>query len=278
MTALLELVDIRKTFELERRLLPRLLGVRQPLHAVKGVSLKVPRGGVLGIVGESGCGKSTLAQIIMRLEHQSSGRILFDGHDISALGGAALHPFRRRFQMVFQDSTASLNPRKTVQQTLQESLTLAGRPKPERAAAVTELLGMVGLDAEMRRRYPHQLSGGQRQRVAIARALAMQPELLVADEPVSSLDVSLQAQILRLLISLRQRLGLTMIFISHDLALVHHLCSEVAVMQAGAIVEQGTPAQVLREPRHDYTKKLLAAVPKASTIAPTQAQQHHAAS
>ncbi|MGJ4998780.1 ATP-binding cassette domain-containing protein [Bradyrhizobium sp. HKCCYLS3077] len=264
MTALLELVDICKTFELERRLLPRLLGARQQLHAVNSVSLKVPRGGVLGVVGESGCGKSTLAQIIMRLERQSSGRILFDGHDISALDGAALHPFRRRFQMVFQDSTASLNPRKTVQRTLQESLALAGTPKPQRASAATDLLGMVGLDAELRGRYPHQLSGGQRQRVAIARALAMQPELLVADEPVSSLDVSLQAQILRLLISLRQRLGLTMIFISHDLALVHHLCSEVAVMQAGVIVEQGTPAQVLREPRHDYTKKLLAAVPRAS--------------
>ncbi|MGJ5203394.1 ATP-binding cassette domain-containing protein [Bradyrhizobium sp. HKCCYLR20261] len=274
MTALLELVDICKTFELERRLLPRLLGARQPLHAVKSVSLKVPRGGVLGIVGESGCGKSTLAQIIMRLERQSSGRILFDGHDISELDGAALHPFRRRFQMVFQDSTASLNSRKTVQRTLQESLALAGMPKPQRASAATDLLGMVGLDAELRGRYPHQLSGGQRQRVAIARALAMRPELLVADEPVSSLDVSLQAQILRLLISLRQRLGLTMIFISHDLALVHHLCSEVAVMQAGVIVEQGTPAQVLREPRHDYTKKLLAAVPRASA----HVQQRYAAS
>jgi ABC-type glutathione transport system ATPase component len=263
MTALLELVDICKTYELERRLLPRMLGASRPLHAVKNVSLRVPRGGVLGLVGESGCGKSTLAQIIMRLESQSSGRILFDGHDITELGGRALQPFRRRFQMVFQDSSASLNPRKTVRRTLHESLALAGVPGPQRQQGIVELLQTVGLDAGLALRYPHQLSGGQRQRVAIARALSMQPELLVADEPVSSLDVSLQAQILRLLISLRQKLNLTMIFISHDLALVHHLCSDVAVMQAGVIVEQGAPADVLRHPRHDYTKKLLAAVPNA---------------
>jgi ABC-type glutathione transport system ATPase component len=217
---------------------------------------------VLGLVGESGCGKSTLAQIIMRLEPQSSGTIRFDGIDITTLEGRALQPFRRRFQMVFQDSTASINPRKAVRRTLGESLMLAGVAKADCSGAIANLLGQVGLDQSFAERYPHQLSGGQRQRVAIARALAMRPELLIADEPVSSLDVSLQAQILRLLIELRNKLGLTMIFISHDLALVHHLCNEVAVMQAGSSVEQGAPADVLRHPQHDYTRKLLAAVPK----------------
>ncbi|HKS61727.1 MAG TPA: ATP-binding cassette domain-containing protein [Xanthobacteraceae bacterium] len=262
MSALLELDNISKTYELERRLLPRMFGASRPLHAVKNVSLRLERGGVLGLVGESGCGKSTLAQIIMRLERETTGTIRFDGTDITALEGSALQPFRRRFQMVFQDSTASINPRKTVRRTLGESLQLADVPKSECERAIADLLEQVGLDRSFAARYPHQLSGGQRQRVAIARALAMKPELLVADEPVSSLDVSLQAQILRLLIQLRKRLGLTMIFISHDLALVHHLCDDVAVMQAGSIVEQGAPADVLRHPQHEYTRKLLAAVPK----------------
>jgi len=267
MTALLELDRVSKTYELERRLVPRLLGLRKPLAAVQGVSLRVERGAVLGLVGESGCGKSTLAQIIMRLEPATSGTVRFDGTDITALEGRALQPFRRRLQMVFQDSTASLNPRKTVRRVLGESLELAGITAADRATAISELLEQVGLDRSFANRYPHQLSGGQQQRVAIARALAMRPELLVADEPVSSLDVSLQAQILRLLIELRRKLGLTMIFISHDLALVHHLCSEVAVMQAGRIVEYGAPAEVLRHPQHDYTRKLLAAVPRGPEAA-----------
>jgi ABC-type glutathione transport system ATPase component len=262
MTALLELNGITKIYELERQLLPRMLGARKPLIAVNDVSLSVPRGGVLGLVGESGCGKSTLAQIIMRLERETVGDVRFDGVDITPLGGRALQPFRRRFQMVFQDSTASLNPRKTVRRTLDESLSLSGVVAADRPGGIAELLEHVGLDRSFADRYPHQLSGGQRQRVAIARALAMRPELLVADEPVSSLDVSLQAQILRLLIALRDKLGLTMIFISHDLALVHHLCSEVAVMQAGRIVEHGRPADVLHRPQHEYTRRLLAAVPR----------------
>ena len=267
MTALLELDRVSKTYELERRLVPRLLGLRKPLAAVQDVSLQVERGAVLGLVGESGCGKSTLAQIIMRVEPATSGTVRFDGTAITALEGRALQPFRRRLQMVFQDSTASLNPRKTVRRVLGESLELAGITATGRATATAELLEQVGLDRSFVSRYPHQLSGGQRQRVAIARALAMRPELLVADEPVSSLDVSLQAQILRLLIELRRKLGLTMIFISHDLALVHHLCSDVAVMQAGRIVEYGAPAEVLRRPQHDYTRKLLAAVPRGPEAA-----------
>jgi len=261
-TALLELDHISKVYELERRLLPRMLGAHKQLTAVNEVILSVARGSVLGLVGESGCGKSTLAQIIMRLERESAGTVRFDGVDITRLEGRALQPFRRRFQMVFQDSTASLNPRKTIWRVLGESLALAEVAAADRPRAIAELLEQVGLDRSLGQRYPHQLSGGQRQRVAIARALAMRPELLVADEPVSSLDVSLQAQILRLLITLRDRLALTMIFISHDLALVHHLCSEVAVMQAGRIVERGVPADVLHDPQHDYTRKLLAAVPR----------------
>ncbi len=258
---LLELHRIEKTYELERRALPRLLGRHLRLHAVRGVSLAIPRGGVLGLVGESGCGKSTLARIMLRLVDPTAGSIRFDGADVTPLRGPALRPFQRRAQMVFQDSTASLNPRKTLRRTLAESLALAGHPPPERMPRAAALIADVGLDPTLLARYPHELSGGQRQRVAIARALAMSPELLVADEPVASLDVSLQAQILALLMDLRDRLGLTMVFISHDLALVHHLCSTIAVMNAGEIVELGPPAQVLHAPQHEYTQRLLAAVP-----------------
>ena len=263
MTPLLALRDVTKVYELERRLLPRLFGRRRPLAAVAGVSLDVPRGSVLGLVGESGCGKSTLAQLILRLEPASSGQILFEGHDIARLQGGGLRPFRRRIQMVFQDTNGSLNPRKSINRVLKESFKLAGQPHERIRERSIELLGSVGLAPSFLARYPHELSGGQRQRVAIARALAMEPELLVLDEPVSSLDVSLQAQILRLLAELRDRLGLTMIFISHDLALVHHLCSGVAVMRAGVIVEQGPPEQVLFRPAHEYTRTLLAAVPSS---------------
>lgn len=254
---LLELDGIRKVFELERRVLHRLAGRTRPLIAVKDATLSVKPGDVLGLVGESGCGKSTLAQLILRLEPVTAGTIRFDGTDITHLDTRGLKPFRRRIQMVFQDTNASLNPRKSICRTITESLTLAG-DDPGRAAG---LMAEVGLPSNYLGRYPHELSGGQRQRVGIARALAMQPDLLVLDEPVSSLDVSLQAQIMRLLIDLKERRGLTMIFISHDLALVHHLCSHVAVMRAGEIVERGKPADVLFHPAHPYTQALLAAVP-----------------
>jgi ABC-type glutathione transport system ATPase component len=262
MSALLELDGICKTYELESRVLPRLLGRRRPLQAVDHVSLTAPRGEVLGLVGESGCGKSTLARIMLKLETPTSGRVLFDGHDLVPLEGAGMKPFRRRLQMVFQDANSSLNPRKTVARLLGEALAQIDVPSPERRERAADLLKLVGLDGAMLDRYPHELSGGQRQRMAIARALAMGPDLIVADEPVSSLDVSLQAQILRLLMDLRDRLGLTMVFISHDLALVHHLCSSVAVMSAGRIVEQGAPRQILHDPQHEYTRKLLASVPR----------------
>ena len=262
MTDLLALRDITKVFELENRLLARLVGRSRPLRAVGGVNLSLRRGGVLGLVGESGSGKSTLARIMVRLEQPTSGRLLFDGADLAGLSNVALRPWRRRIQMVFQDASSSLNPRKTAVRLLSEALAAGGFAAAEHPDRAASLMREVGLDPGLLQRYPHELSGGQKQRLAIARALATGPELLVADEPVSSLDVSLQAQILRLLMELRDRRGLTMVFISHDLALVHHLCDQVAVMSAGEIVEEGTPLQVLRQPTHPYTRTLLAAIPR----------------
>jgi len=262
MTALLALQGITKTFELENRLLARLMGRSRPLQAVGGVSLSLRRGGVLGLVGESGSGKSTLARIMVRLERPTTGRLLFDGADLAGLSNAALRPWRRRIQMVFQDAGSSLNPRKAATRLLGEALAAGGVDAAQRAERAAELMLEVGLDPGLLQRYPHELSGGQKQRLAIARAIATGPDLLVADEPVSSLDVSLQAQILRLLMDLRDRRGLTMVFISHDLALVHHLCDHVAVMSAGRIVEEGPPLQVLHQPSHPYTRTLLAAIPR----------------
>jgi ABC-type glutathione transport system ATPase component len=259
---LLELVGVGKTYPMNQGLLPRLLGRRHDHAAMEDVNLSVPRGGVLGLVGESGSGKSTTARIILQMEPPTTGTLRFDGTVLTGMSDAALRPYRRRMQMVFQDAGSSLNPRKTVGHLLGESLALVGMQRNHRTERAVELLRRVGLDSGLLSRYPHQLSGGQRQRMAIARALAVGPDLLVADEPVSSLDVSLQSQILLLMMELRDRLGLTMVFISHDLALVHHLCSSIAVMHAGRIVEQGTPAEVLRHPSHAYTRRLLDAVPR----------------
>ena len=235
------------------------------LRALAGVDLTLHRGETLGIVGESGCGKSTLARLLVALDRPTSGSVLFDGEDVTTLRGDDLKRFRRRAQMVFQDPHASLNPRVTVGDTIEEVLRvhrLAGDAAGRRAR-VEELLRVVGLPEEMLGRYPHQMSGGQRQRVGIARALAVDPELLVLDEPVSALDVSVRAEIMNLLADLRDRLGLTYLFISHDLGMIRHLSDRVAVMYLGRVVESGDWQQVSDAPVHPYTVALQAAVPVA---------------
>lgn len=233
------------------------------VHAVNGVSLAVREGETLGVVGESGCGKSTLAKAIARLTTPTSGRILFDGQDITRLRHGELLPIRRKLQFVFQDPYSALNPRYSAEAMLREVIRLhrirAGRANID--AYVDELLAKVGLRPEARRRFPHEFSGGQRQRLNIARALAVRPRLLIADEPVSALDVSIQAQILNLLADLRDQYRLTMLFISHDLKVIEHFCSHVAVMYLGHIVEE-LPSELLSSAaRHPYTQALLGANP-----------------
>jgi oligopeptide/dipeptide ABC transporter ATP-binding protein len=258
---LLTLSDVYKTFALEQSLVSRMLRGATRVIALDHIDVQLDAGEVLGLVGESGSGKSTLAYAMMRLTDIDSGVIRFRGGDITRAGRAELRPFRKAVQMVFQDTQSSLNPRKTVEQTLDDVLRLRGVADAERASHAADVLARVGLDGQYLCRYPHQVSGGQRQRVGIARALAMGPELLIADEPISSLDVSLQAQLLRLLTQLREELGLGMVLISHDLAVVSHVCDRVAVMYAGRIVETGTVDEVFRTPAHPYTQTLLAAVP-----------------
>lgn len=231
--------------------------------AVDNVSLDVGRGEVLGIVGESGSGKTTLARMIMHLVEPTFGRVLIEGEDFAALRGTALKAARRNIQMVFQDPYSSLNPRHKVRDIIAEPLVVHGAGDAAWIdARVKSLLEMVGLPTESGTRYPHEFSGGQRQRIAIARAIALEPKLIVADEPVSSLDVSIQAQIVRLLAELRARLGLSMIFISHDLGVVRHVSDRIAVMKNGVVVETGAAADVFERPQHAYTRALLAAIPK----------------
>ncbi len=250
-----------KRFEVGRGLFGRARGL---VGAVDGVSLEVEPGRTLAVVGESGCGKSTLARLLLRLIEPDAGRIELDGQDLRALDEAALLRARRHVQMVFQDPYGSLNPRMSAGDTLAEPLRLhAVVPAAQRAARVRRLLDQVGLPAEAARRYPHEFSGGQRQRLAIARALAAGPKVLVCDEPVSALDVSIQAQILNLLADLQRELGLAYVFISHDLGVVRQVASEVAVMYLGRFVETGPALQVFAAPRHPYTRALLGAVPVA---------------
>ena len=221
--------------------------------AVRGVSFSIARGEVVGVVGESGCGKSTLARLILRLIEPTTGRILFDGHDLTGLSRGDLRRLRRRMAMVFQDPYASLDPRFTLSDVLAEPFQVQGEAPPK--GRIADLLGQVGLSAAMAGNYPHQLSGGQRQRVGIARALAQAPEFIVLDEPTASLDVSIQAQIIALLSDLRRNLGLTYLFISHDLGLVRYFCDRVIVMYLGAVVEVLPRAD--EAPRHPYTSALM---------------------
>jgi peptide/nickel transport system ATP-binding protein len=234
---------------------------RGDIAAAVDVTLEIGRGETLGIVGESGSGKSTVARCIARLIEPSAGRIVLDGEDIARLDGDALRPRRRRVQIVFQDPYRSLNPRRTVGDAIIEGPMNYGATRGDALKTATELLALVRLDAGALDRYPHQFSGGQRQRICIARALAIGPDLLIADEAVSALDVSVQAQVLALLDEIRLRLDLAMLFITHDLRVAARVCDRVAVMQQGRIVEQGPVAEVFGAPRHEYTKALFAAVP-----------------
>jgi oligopeptide/dipeptide ABC transporter ATP-binding protein len=262
--ALLEVTGLVKRFELRRSLSSTLRRRPAPsLTAVDDVSLSVDRHRTLGIVGESGSGKTTLARCLTRLVEPDRGSIVFDGSELTSLGGGDLRRVRRRIQVVFQDPFSSLNPRMTVGTAITEPLRVHGIAGREDAPAkVAELLDLVGLAPRLARRFPRELSGGQRQRVAIARSLAPQPELLIADEAVSALDVSVQAQILNLLLDLTENLGLTMIFISHQLSVIANVADDVAVMYLGRIVEYGPVEEVFANPQHPYTAALLAANPE----------------
>jgi len=236
-------------------------GAGREVRAVERVSIAVRRGETLGLVGESGSGKSTVARCIARLIEPSAGEILLDEQPIGRLGRRRLRPYRRRIQIVFQDPYRSLNPRRTVGASILEGPMNYGLPRAEALARARSLMALVHLDAEALGRYPHQFSGGQRQRICIARALAMEPELLIADEAVSALDVSVQAQVLELLDDIRRRLDLAMLFITHDLRVAAQVCDTVAVMHAGRVVETGPASEVFAHPRHEYTRALFAAAP-----------------
>jgi oligopeptide/dipeptide ABC transporter ATP-binding protein len=263
-TDLLFVANLSKRFAVRRNLLDALRGRgARALHAVDDVTLSVARGETLGIVGESGCGKSTLARCLVRLYEPDEGTIRFDGKDVLELRGTARRAYNRQVQMVFQDPFGSLNPRMTVGACLAEALAVHDIvPKAAIARRVEELLDLVHLPADAAARRPHEFSGGQRQRIGIARALAVEPSLIIADEPVSALDVSVQAQIVNLLLELQRRLGLTLVFITHDLRLVRHLTHRVAVMYLGRIVEIGPTEQLFAAPRHPYTRALLEAAPR----------------
>lgn len=258
--SLLELSGLRKEFPVRRGLLGRALGT---VRAVDGVDLAVERGECLALVGESGSGKTTVARCALRLVEPTSGRVLFDGEDLLALAPGELRRRRRRFQIVFQDPWSSLNPRQRVESIVGEPLEIHESLGLEaRRERVRELLAMVGLSPDLGDRRPHELSGGQRQRVGIARALAVRPELLVADEPVSALDVSIRGQILALLADLRERLGLSLLLIAHDMAAVERLADRVAVLYLGRVVELAPKADLFSRPLHPYTVCLLSAVPR----------------
>ena len=262
--ALLEAVDLVKLFPVRSTSWRR--RVREHVHAVDGVSLEVRRGETLGVVGESGCGKSTLGRLLVRLHEPTGGTVRFDGKDITSLSRSALRPFRREMQMIFQDPYASLNPRKRVIQIVGDPWRIhrAGDKRQIRSR-VQELLEVVGLSADHVNRFPHEFSGGQRQRIGVARALALSPRLIVCDEPVSALDVSIQAQVVNLLDDLQDDFGLTYVFIAHDLGVVRHVSDRIAVMYLGVIVEIAPADDLYARPVHPYTEALLSAIPVLDT-------------
>lgn len=252
--ALLQVRDLTKHFD---------LGRGRVVRAVDGVTFDLLRGETLGLVGESGCGKSTLGRLLCRLEEPTRGRVIFDGVDLTSLPPRNLRPLRPRIQIVFQDPFSSLNPHKTVEQIIGLPLRIKGyRSGREIRDRVAQLLQLVGLDPAQAHRFPHQFSGGQRQRIGIARALAAEPDLIIADEPVASLDVSIQAQILQVLRRLQEQFRLTLLFISHDLSVVSHVSHRIAVMYLGKILEIGPAGSVIENPLHPYTQALLASVPR----------------
>ncbi|MDA8352870.1 MAG: dipeptide ABC transporter ATP-binding protein [Firmicutes bacterium] len=258
--ALVKLENLKKHYPIRSSWFRRSTG---EVKAVDGISLELYAGETFGVVGESGCGKSTIGRTLIRLEKPTEGRIRFEGADITHLSSRKLKPYRRKMQMVFQDPFASLNPRQRIDDTLEEPLTIHQMlDKRARRERVWELLDEVGLDREHGERLPHEFSGGQRQRIGIARALALNPSLIVCDEPVSALDVSVQAQILKLLKSLQQKRGLSYFFISHDLGVVCHLCDRVLIMYLGQAMELASASTLFREGQHPYTQALLSAIPR----------------
>lgn len=266
MTDLLEVEGLVKHYDARRGILGKLTGNPGLLvQAVNGVSLKIQRGSTLGLIGESGCGKSTLGRAILRLHEPTSGKVTFDGTDITTLDADAMKVMRQKMQIIFQDPYASLNPRKTVREIIGQPLKIHGLASGSDVDdRVVDLMKKVGLNVNQMNRYPHQFSGGQRQRIGIARALILNPQFIVCDEPVSALDVSIQAQIIELLSELKQELGLTYLFISHDISVIGYVSERIAVMYLGKIVEEGDSNAILNSPRHPYTRALLSSVPRIS--------------
>jgi oligopeptide transport system ATP-binding protein len=259
--SLLEVRELSVHFPVRRGVMRR---ARKWVRAVDAVSFDVAPGETVGLVGESGCGKTTLGRAVIRLVPPTSGRIVFDGTDITNMSGTALRRRRREFQMIFQDPYGSLSPRQTVEEIVGEPLDIHGlaRTRAARRERITSLLQAVGMDSSMAKRYPHEFSGGQRQRIGIARALAVEPRLIVCDEPVSALDLSVQAQVVNLLQDLQEQRGIACLFIAHDLAVVEHVSRRVLVMYLGRIVESGDARKICHAPRHPYTQALISAVPR----------------